>query len=1592
MNTRVKRTTLFALVVSLLVSVCVFALPQQEAHAAGTPTATQQQVWKETFAKFKWADTGLEEWNGVVAGVQPANGTGTAADPYLVSNANELRWCLVNQKNCKLVADIDLGGKSSKNWNSISINQPMTFDGDGHTIYNLYSQGSTAGIFGLIGAANNASFVTKNVNMEGAFIKCDATGGHDHYVASFISKFNAGSVDNCVVRNVYVNAGEGTMNGASGLFAPDNSGGTGITITNTHAINVNVYGGGCVSGFIEGPWGRAASLTMENCSATDGVVISTGGHSGGFTSCVEVTGTASYKNCFINDDVYGNVQTGVFVGVTHAGTHIFNNCYAAGKIEGINTIGGFFGCPSGSAREEFNNCYSTSMVGMSNGGTYMGGFAGTAAASSYFTNCYAAGEVGTLKSDIDGMPLDDNGGRLTNQYVTGFVGNDGGTKTNCYYDQQTTGMCDLGITTGVQGLLTKRLFSLDKLGNEWVTSAGGYPELKVFAQSDNAHIRACSTASVCTVLLWADEKSYDEAVAVNNKSQKLDAYDTVRKIRYVFPLTNNENSNKSNFDIKWEVYLGDSRYNNISPLVDGDVPIITLSDVGSKDNVSSVAPGIGWLQVNATDDATGDTGMRRLRLVPTTAIALASFGNLSLGDLDTVCSNIDADLSSKWEGIDEDLFTQKHKPIGEFQDYDHRSNISFVTTSATAINSFILSGYTGSASENVDKFNQTQTTADKKIIVEGFPKNDDGTFKDGTPVSGDNTTLRYYKGTGETGDILDVKLYKQVGGTAENPIWEEAPWTEDAIAAFHGGTVVPEMRGTYKLEYEWKDPTAAIVQAQGQKKITISEPAYIVYHLNDGTTLDESAAGTDDYDVCAIDPGDYRVGETINSDPAAGHVLHKLDPNYTITGHNEYYWSTTRQAQPVVAQSDNEITAQADYVAKEFTEASALHAGRNDVYAAWIPNPHNLVITKTNDDTLDPTDPDNQAATTDKAAYGSKVEDIIEGLSPEGNVAKPDPVSELLGWKMDYDIPDPENPDDPTKTQHVSEVITSETTMPDADVVIVPLWKATPELTKTVTNLTHTTGENKVGDTLEYTITASNKALGSTWQNVIVTDKLPAGITLVEGSLIAQMPGSADAGSIADDQVYNQDEHALSWNVGNIQGGETATLKFKATINDKAIDYADSEEGKANRDISNTVSVKGSKDSNDKEIEIADPTPVTPNPGDDKEWPVTPSDPKPEITKTVTNKTDPNGYLQVDDVLTYEITLKNVEPNSLWKDVKTTDPLTGGVDFVPGSIKLIQPDGTEIPVPDTAYNPETRTISVDVGSLGGNEEAKLFYDVKINEKAITGDEGDKPIGSTATATGETPHDDEVTIDSGEPAYPVEPEDHNVYWADPYSEVTKTAQNMSRDTAPTHVGDTVRYILTAENTKANSLWKDVVFFDKIPQGLEIDTASIALVDPEGKTHSVSAQAYDTKTRILAVFAGDLLVNQKATLSFEVKIVEAALNKDIGNVGMAKGGTDVPNGGWVEAGPYSVGDGYHPQGGGEQIPEGVIATGAVYPFPEDNINEFFDGHRGGVVNVDGSPATSDFTFALAGGVGVLTLAALATVVYTRRKMNAKAQTQV
>lgn len=173
--------------------------PDAKAYAATGPQPGQPAYynarWTECEAKVDWADTGLPEWDGTA--VQPTQGSGTVADPYLVTTAEQFRWCLANQKSCQLQNDLDLGGRSGKNWTGISANTAWTIDGNGHTVYNLFSQ--TTHHTGLIGASAHADFVLKNLTVSNARINSTST-----YGAPLIAQFAGGQVLDCSVKNALV--------------------------------------------------------------------------------------------------------------------------------------------------------------------------------------------------------------------------------------------------------------------------------------------------------------------------------------------------------------------------------------------------------------------------------------------------------------------------------------------------------------------------------------------------------------------------------------------------------------------------------------------------------------------------------------------------------------------------------------------------------------------------------------------------------------------------------------------------------------------------------------------------------------------------------------------------------------------------------------------------------------------------------------------------------------------------------------------------------------------------------------------------------------------------------------------------------------------------------------------------------------------------------------------------------------------------------------------------------------------------------------------------------------------------------------------
>lgn len=193
----------------------------------------------------------------------------------------------------------------------------------------------------------------------------------------------------------------------------------------------------------------------ENCATVNSAVYDSGAnHSGTFVACFQ--GSIIFKNCFSNSTIYANQQLGVFAGAaigcsdgfyypdngekTFVNSY-FDECYTSGSIEGNNRIGGFIGmvfndnraydflyrgtsssngittytvtAPDNTHRGKvvFNNCYSTSSVGMQYADSYVGGFAGLVYGNSpaaneedvrhVFRNCYAAGEVGGITTGTD---------------------------------------------------------------------------------------------------------------------------------------------------------------------------------------------------------------------------------------------------------------------------------------------------------------------------------------------------------------------------------------------------------------------------------------------------------------------------------------------------------------------------------------------------------------------------------------------------------------------------------------------------------------------------------------------------------------------------------------------------------------------------------------------------------------------------------------------------------------------------------------------------------------------------------------------------------------------------------------------------------------------------------------------------------------------------------------------------------------------------------------------------------------------------------------------------------------------------------------
>ncbi|WP_270568281.1 isopeptide-forming domain-containing fimbrial protein [Bacillus sonorensis] len=261
------------------------------------------------------------------------------------------------------------------------------------------------------------------------------------------------------------------------------------------------------------------------------------------------------------------------------------------------------------------------------------------------------------------------------------------------------------------------------------------------------------------------------------------------------------------------------------------------------------------------------------------------------------------------------------------------------------------------------------------------------------------------------------------------------------------------------------------------------------------------------------------------------------------------------------------------------------------------------------------------------------------------------------------------------------------------------------ESEKTAKNLDADKEKFEVGDTVVYTIKTRNKITESTIEDLTISDKLPAGLTYVEGSLKASNGGEA---KIEDGKI--------TANFGDVTDTEWRTVTFEAQI----------ESGYAGKTIKN-VAVAG-----------GDNVETPGKPGTDIK--VDPKEPKLESEKTAKNLDSDKDKYEAGDTVVYTIKTRNTVTDSLVENLTISDKLPAGLTYVEGSLKAS--NGGEAKIEDGK-------ITANFGDVTDTEWRTVTFEAKI-ESGYAG----KTIKNVAVAGG----DNVKTPDKPGTSITVEPKD------------------------------------------------------------------------------------------------------------------------------------------------------------------------------------------------------------------------------------------
>lgn len=408
-------------------------------------------------------------WNGTAD--KSWAGSGTAADPYLITSAEELAGLAerVNDKSnkqdfagqyFKLTQDLYLTdftqpdttawlewipiGRWTDKQEGAYVHHMDTcyfrghFDGGNHTIHNVYLgtvgmidmggaddpwaedvidlSGSHAAFFGFIDEGSISNLSLQNAGVAGAYYE----------IGGLVSHASNATISNCHLRKSTVKGAEGSTVGGL-IGAIDN-----CVVENCSVEDMYVKGSyvaGLVSKVYEG------SVIRNSHAEGYGYITNRNGNYGGFGGGLVYANGGLIENCYTNMEMHGHSYrtevNGGFVGDNYG---VIRNSYATGDVYVGNNSAGFVGRNLGL----IESCYSTGNVTVGDDTNYNAASIFVSQQGNYYyymgpvddipgttINCFCTGAV--LTTDSGGQPA-----------VRGFGGANGATDNrfvNCSFNK-----------------------------------------------------------------------------------------------------------------------------------------------------------------------------------------------------------------------------------------------------------------------------------------------------------------------------------------------------------------------------------------------------------------------------------------------------------------------------------------------------------------------------------------------------------------------------------------------------------------------------------------------------------------------------------------------------------------------------------------------------------------------------------------------------------------------------------------------------------------------------------------------------------------------------------------------------------------------------------------------------------------------------------------------------------------------------------------------------------------------------------------------------------------------------------------------------